>query len=508
MSVSAQDVQISGVVNSSGGTPIAGAIVTIHGLPEYYGISDASGAYTIPYTSGVRAPYNRLAQQSFATLCGNRITFDVSTGEEVRVSLYTLQGRSVFSAPAVVSSQAFAKVTTPEVGAGFYLLEITAKGRRAAFKQFFSSQRTFTISRAALRSESTSKRAIAKRASASDRLVAVANGYTMSSVSIDSYIKEVNFTLEPSTQWIPAGSAELEHSGGMVKILAAGRSFMMGSPVALPPTVSLPFDLEQPCFPVSFTYDFWMDTTEVTQKRFSEVMSAGYSDFSGMSWSANYGLGDNIPAHSLSFGDAILYCNALSKAEALDTVYSYSSRTTPLSNLSEVSDLIIDMTKPGYRLPTEQEFEYAARGGTVTDFFWNKNYRPYPATAADTAEISQYCVWSITSDAGSEQPGYALRAGVASRLPNAYGLYDIMGGCGEFVHIPITNWEDADNALQYPSTPQTDIKPQPVATDITILPRGGNWGNGSHLLRSACRFEECVNYNIYFRGFRVVKEVR
>jgi hypothetical protein len=95
--------------------------VTIHGLPEYYGISDASGAYTIPYTSGVRAPYNRVAQHPLQHLCGNRKTFDVSRVKRC-ASHFTRFWAIGFQRPGVVSSQ-LAKVTTPEVGAGSICLK-------------------------------------------------------------------------------------------------------------------------------------------------------------------------------------------------------------------------------------------------------------------------------------------------------------------------------------------------------------------------------------------------
>ena len=110
---------------------------------------------------------------------------------------------------------------------------------------------------------------------------------------------------------------------GMRKIQSAGTSFHQGWN-----DKHASYD-ERPGMQTSFTYDYWIDTTEVTQKQYCDVtgkrpVAAG----------SLYGAGDNYPVYKVSWFDAVLYCNARSRAEGFDTVYVYSGTKT-LSNGSQ-----------------------------------------------------------------------------------------------------------------------------------------------------------------------------
>ena len=83
----------------------------------------------------------------------------------------------------------------------------------------------------------------------------------------------------------------------------------------------------------------------------------------------------------------------------------------------DTCNLVIDYTKNGYRLPTEAEWEYACRAGSTADYYWGQSYPPH--TAADTAKISAHAWWYYNSPNGT-QP-------VATKPPNAFGLYDMSG---------------------------------------------------------------------------------
>ncbi len=236
---------------------------------------------------------------------------------------------------------------------------------------------------------------------------------------------------------VPRGYAqEAEYRGKMVLIPASGRSFTMGD---------TGIDAAQPAHDVTFTYDFYMDTTEVTQADYRAVVDENPALHRG----------DDFPIENLTWYQAILYCNERSKRDTLDTVYTY----TDVSEMG-IAGLEIDTSKPGYRLPTEAEWEYACRAGSTTQYFWG-----------DTID-SAYCHYE---DVKTEDTRVTIA--VASKLPNGFGLYDMSGNV----------WEYVNDALQtYSADDATD--PLVWAPDAgTVVVRGGSHEDSGDKLQSAYR---------------------
>jgi formylglycine-generating enzyme required for sulfatase activity len=99
---------------------------------------------------------------------------------------------------------------------------------------------------------------------------------------------------------------------GMKKITATGKSFSQGwndSRSSLD---------ERPGMQGSFTYDYWFDSTEVTQGQYYAATGRRPVDSGSV-----YGFGDDYPVYRVSWFDAVLYCNARSRLEGLDTVYMH-----------------------------------------------------------------------------------------------------------------------------------------------------------------------------------------
>lgn len=251
---------------------------------------------------------------------------------------------------------------------------------------------------------------------------------------------------------------------GMVVI--TGGTFQMGSTTGSTD--------EQPVHSVTVS-SFLMDTTEVTQKQYSDVMTAAYTGFTAPSWSSTYGVGDNNPAYYVNWYDGVLYCNARTKASgSTDTVYSYSSISGTPGNDCVLSGLSIDLSKNGYRLPTEAEWEYACRGETATDYYWGNN------------SIGDYS-WYSSNSGRQTHP-------VAQKLPNAYGLYDMSGNVWEWCN---------DRYGSYSSGAATN--PTGPSSGSGRVLRGGGWrDDASALLRSANRSSYGPDYEGDAHGFRVV----
>ncbi|MFZ1730550.1 MAG: SUMF1/EgtB/PvdO family nonheme iron enzyme [Bacteroidota bacterium] len=280
----------------------------------------------------------------------------------------------------------------------------------------------------------------------------------------------------------------IQRSGGMVLVEAKGKSFQMGS-------ASGNAD-EQPVHAVSFSRSFWMDSTEVTQSEYERILRAEFPAYSTPDWGEPYGRASRIPAYLVEWGDAVLYCNARSKAEGLDQVYTYTNILGTPGNGCALEGVTADLSNSGYRLPTEAEWEYAARGGVTSDFYWKKNASGYPASADDSTEVNEYAVWAGNAwNFGSDSGNFGFSP-AASRKSNSYGLYDMIGNAWEWCH----DWYDA---VYYPVSPAAD--PEGPATGDWHTMRGGSWGNEARHLRVSNREFSTPDYLYYFIGFRAVR---
>ncbi|MBN2035314.1 MAG: SUMF1/EgtB/PvdO family nonheme iron enzyme, partial [Chitinispirillaceae bacterium] len=232
----------------------------------------------------------------------------------------------------------------------------------------------------------------------------------------------------------------------MKRIQSLGRTFTMGFNN---------YFSAAPAHPVTLTYNFYMDSTQVTQETYSSLASAWPWLYE--SWS----MGSNYPAWKMGWYDAIYYCNLRSKAAGLDTVYSYQSRTGQLYGSSGYTedlvlhDLEIHYDRIGYRLCTEAEWEFAYRANGSTDYYWGDDYDAnYPVTSTDSSKTNNNAWW--WGNAGSDLHP------VAQKLPNAFGLYDMVGNLATMCN-DLTSASFPLKPLEYftGTTPLTD----PVGED-------------------------------------------
>jgi formylglycine-generating enzyme required for sulfatase activity len=270
----------------------------------------------------------------------------------------------------------------------------------------------------------------------------------------------------------PTGTGGGNTLAGMVSI--PGGTFQMGSNnTALE---SFTGNDEEPVHSVTVS-SFYMDSTDVTQASYQALMGVNPSNFTG-----------NVrnPAESMTWYDAVLYCNARSKHDGYDTVYSYTSITGTAGNgCTNLGNLSMDFTQHGYRLPTEAEWEYACRAGSTADYYWGQSYPSQ--TTSDTANISAHAWWYYNTP-NSTQP-------VATKPRNAWGLYDMSGNVWQWCN----DWYGG-----YTSGSQTN--PTGPASGSSRVLRGGSWsGNYDFYLRSANRDYDYPIVRLYVYGFRCVR---
>ena len=203
---------------------------------------------------------------------------------------------------------------------------------------------------------------------------------------------------------------------------------------------------------------FSMATTEVTQKVYEFIMKELLKQSKE---------GDKRAVSNVNWFRAALFCNAFSKLAGLDTAYVYKA----IIGDSVLVDLTIDYSAIAVRLPTENEWEVAARGGTTTTYYW------------DVDVASKYAYYGQTS--GPDE--------VAKKLPNEFGLYDMAGNVAEWVN----DWYDA-----YPKN-KSDNYTGPESGDYRIV-RGGGWSDKVTVLAPKEREKHDPALSKATLGFRLV----
>jgi formylglycine-generating enzyme required for sulfatase activity len=217
---------------------------------------------------------------------------------------------------------------------------------------------------------------------------------------------------------------------------------------------------------------FSIGRTEVTQAQWKAVVGSDPQDFKG----------DDFPVTTVNWYEAVGFCNMLSEQAGLRTVYRIDKNVEDPDNQSRYDlqkwTVTCDWSADGFRLPTEAEWEYAARGG--------KSSKDFKYSGADAeGDVAWY---GENSDDGTHPVG--------TKKPNELGLSDMSGNVWEWCW----DWSDA---AYYGKGENTD--PRGPQSGGTRAFRGGGWGHGAAELRPENRGGTGPDKGMDDTGFRVVR---
>ena len=444
---------VTGVVTDTKGAPLefATVVFTDESGKGYLGYTDEQGKYSIdlsvPTGIDASAPLVFSLGQNYPNPFNPTtvIPFTLDSPGKVRIDIYNVMGQRVFT---VINNNVSAGLHTAtwngmddrgnHVGAGIYLYQLQA-GKQVETKKM-------------LLFDGGSVSATMKASGVPKKTAETIYTVTVTHMGIIPYEKSgVSVTDGQTMDFVVSLKAGTTIISGLTFVTIPAGTAILGQ---------TGYDYCDSSHAVTISKGFEMSVTEITQGQYTAMIGSNPSHFTG---------DDNLPVDMVNSMDAMKFCNALSIKAGLKKCYDDSSG-------------FCDFSANGFRLPTEEEWEYACRAGTTTFF-----------NLGDSESDLARAGWYGANSNGKPHP-------VGQKIPNAWGLYDMHGNVVEYCN----DWypHPLDESISF-GTEANPEAPDPLKSYIRNF-RGGDWAAGSIMCYSAYE-EQLSDYRWIIYGFRVVR---